>query len=364
MTWNWQLPNWPEFTRDPGGIREREAEFLQGSGKMVGACAHLDEAEIVRIRVELLSEEALETSAIEGEFLNRESLQSSVRRHFGLPHDGAKSSPAEQGVAEMLVDVFQSIDPPLDAERLFRWHAMIMKGRRDLKETGRYRTAPEAMQIVSGALHTPKVHYEAPPSAIVPQEMKRFLDWFNATRDTLPALERSALAHLHFESIHPFEDGNGRIGRTIAELSLSQSLGRPLLLALSQSIGMKKKHYYQQLGMASRTLEITEWIRYFADTILEAQGRAIRQVEWVIAKGKFFARFQNCLNPRQEKVMRRLFDNGPEGFTGGLSAGNYASLTKVSTATVTRDLAELVEMGALARSGERKHTRYRLDTGS
>ncbi len=164
-------------------------------------------------------------------------------------------------------------------------------------------------------------------------------------------------------TIHPFEDGNGRIGRAIAELSLSQSLGRPVLLALSQSIGRKKKLYYERLGAASRSLEVTDWASYFADTILEAQASAIRQVGFVIAKGKFFMRFRDRLNPRQEKVMLKLFDSGPDGFIGGLSAGNYASLTKASSATVTRDLAELVEWGALTRSGERKHTRYRLNPG-
>lgn len=363
MTWNWQLPEWPEFTFDPAKIRDSEDKFLHGSGLILGAFSHLGADDVARIRVELVSDEALETSKIEGEMLDRDSLQSSVRREFGLTTDSRRISPAEQGVSEVLVDAYQNFQPDLTVERLCSWQAKLMRGRYGVKNVGRLRTSDSPMQIVSGPLHDPKVHYEAPPSKALHDEMARYLAWFNASRHTLPALTRSAIAHLYFESIHPFEDGNGRVGRAIAELSLSQSLGKPILIALSQAIGANKRAYYDGLGSASTSLEITGWISYFAETIIEAQERAERQIRFLIDKAKFFDRYRGRLNSRQEKVLLRVFAEGPAGFVGGLSASNYASIAKTSTATVTRDLHELVDLGALIRTGERKHTRYCLNLG-
>lgn len=360
MIWNWQRPEWPHFTYDAAVIRAAEEQFLHSSGLVAGAFLHLNQDEGETIRVSLLSDEALETSKIEGELLNRDSLQSSVRRHFGLSMDPARvaASPAEQGVAEVLVDGYRNFDGDLTRERLEGWHGLLMQGRHDLKEKGRYRTGGDPMQIVSGPLHAPKVHFEAPPAAAVADEMERFLRWFHESREALPALARSALAHLYFESIHPFEDGNGRIGRAIAELSLSQSLGKPVLLALSRTIGRHKKRYYDHLAEGSRSLEVTGWVRFFAPLVLEAQEQAGKQIGFILAKAKFFDRFRDRINPRQEKVLLRIFEEGPKGFTGGLSAGNYSRIAGSSPATTTRDLAELVEMGALHRTGERRHTRY------
>jgi Fic family protein len=190
--------------------------------------------------------------------------------------------------------------------------------------------------------------------------MEGFLRWFHGDGAKLPALTRAALAHLRFETIHPFEDGNGRIGRAIAELSLSQSSGKPLLIALSQVIGRRKKQYYHQLEAASRTLEVTDWVRYFGASVLEAQQDSVRRIGFLIAKTRFFDRYRGRLNGRQEKVLVRLFEAGMDGFEGGLSAGNYASITKAPPATVTRDLHDLVVKGALLRTGKRKATRYRL----
>jgi len=361
MQWNWQLPGWPEFTYQSDVLRPLEDAFLLESGRLLGSFVHLGGADEMALRIELLSDEALETSRIEGEILNRESLQSSLRRHFGLATDKRKVAPAEQGVSEMLVDAYRHFESPLDQERLCRWQGWLMRGRFDLKGTGAYRVSPEPMQIVSGPLHDPRVHYEAPPSKEVPRHMREFLEWFNGSAHELPALTRAALAHLRFEAIHPFEDGNGRIGRTVAEWSLSRSVGRPLPIALSQTISLRKKAYYEELANANHTLEVTRWVRYFATTILDAQQRAMARLAFVIAKSKFFDRYRGMLNERQEKVLVRVFAAGPEGFAGGLSAGNYASISGSPSATVTRDLQDLVEKGALLRTGERKSTRYRLN---
>jgi Fic family protein len=267
-------------------------------------------------------------------------------------------------MAEMMVDLYRSFSVPLSGEMLFAWHRMLVGGRRDLKDVGRYRTSGEPMQVVSGAIHEPKVHFEAPPSSHVESEMGRFIAWFNRTGpgngEPLPALTRAGMAHLHFECIHPFEDGNGRIGRALAEKSMAQSIGQPTLTALSATILAKRKSYYEALEAANKQNEITAWLAWFAGVAIEAQRRTTALVEFLIDKARLLDRLRGQLNPRQEKALLRMLREGPEGFAGGLSAGKYATITGTSPATATRDLVELVTQGALIRTGERKQTRYQL----
>jgi Fic family protein len=220
------------------------------------------------------------------------------------------------------------------------------------------------MQVVSGAIHAPEVHFEAPPSSKVPAEMARFIRWFERTgpdgREPLPALTRAGLAHLYFVSIHPFEDGNGRIGRAIAEKALAQSLGQPTLTALAATILIRRKAYYAALEAANKGNQVTSWLAWFAATTIEAQRRTIAGVEFLIDKARLLDRLRGQLNGRQEKVMLRMLREGPKGFEGGLSAGNYVSIAVASPATATRDLADLVAKGALVRHGERRHARYQV----
>jgi len=367
MTWNWQKPEWPRFHWSAHALAAREARFLQDSGIVVGALKHVGQDQRSSLVIELISTEAVKTSAIEGEILDRDSVQLSLRRNFGLSVDDRSVSPAEQGIADMMTDLYRAFAAPLTHERLFAWHAMLMKGRTDLKDTGRYRTHAEPMQVVSGPIHKPKVHFEAPPSSTMHVEMERFIAWFNATapdgRESLPPLTRAALAHLHFVSIHPFEDGNGRIGRAISEMALSQGLGEPALMALSQCIHADRKRYYAMLERSNRELQVTAWLEYFAGVILDAQRHALRLVDFMIAKTRLYDRLRDRLNDRQQKVLARMFREGVEGFKGGLSARNYISMTGASPATATRDLADLVAKGALTRTGERRYTRYRLNLG-
>jgi Fic family protein len=325
----------------------------------------LDSDDKTRLTIELISNEALKTSEIEGEYLDRNSLQSSIRRHFGLDTDNRRVAPAEQGLAEMMVNLYRTFRKPLTHATLFAWHEMLMRGRQDLEDIGCYRTHAEPMQVVSGRIDAPKVHFEAPPSSRMAYEMDRFLAWFNDTgregRNPLPILARAGIAHLYFVSIHPFEDGNGRIGRALAEKALAQGLGQPTLIALAHCIERRRAAYYEALAQVSRGNELTEWLIYFAGTVLDAQCYTQQWVEFLIDKTKLYRRVQGRLNPRQEKALARMFREGPEGFKGGLSAENYIGLTRASRATATRDLHDLVEMGALMRTGERKHTRYHLN---
>ncbi|WP_374088440.1 Fic family protein [Methylomicrobium lacus] len=365
MTWNWQQPDWPDFSYDKSRIQESEKHLLLGAGLRFGAFKHLDEEDKQQLTVELISNEALKTSAIEGESLDRDSLQSSIRRQFGLATDHRKIPPAEQGIAEVMVDLYRGFEIPLSHTLLFDWHRMLTQGRRDLTDIGRYRTHPEPMQIVSGAVYAPKVHFEAPPSQQVMAEMERFITWFNDTAPSgnrpLQALLRAGIAHLYFVSIHPFEDGNGRIARALAEKALAQCLGQPTLIAIAATIERNKKAYYEALEHANRRNEITGWLIYFADLVVTAQAYTQTWIEFLIKKAKLHDRLRGQLNPRQEKALSRMFREGPEGFTGGLSAEKYISLTGATRATATRDLQDLVGKGALLRTGERKHTRYDLN---
>lgn len=264
----------------------------------------------------------------------------------------------------MMVDLYKTFNNPLSHEQLFAWHKMLMKGRRYLHDVGAYRTHEDSMQVVSGPVHKPKVHFEAPPSKAMHREMTRFIKWLNDTardgKNPLPALSRAGIAHLHFVCIHPFEDGNGRIGRAIAEKALSQCLGQPTLIALSHAIQEQKNAYYETLEKNNKGNEITDWLVYFANTILDAQSYTQKLIDFLIEKTRLYDKLRGKMNERQEKVIARMFREGPEGFKGGLSAEKYISITKTSRATATRDLQDLVEMGALLKTGERKYTRYSL----
>ena len=363
--WNWQKEEWPDFYYNSEEIESLERDFFRQSGISIGVTKHLLDEDHQELVIELVSNEALKTSEIEGEILDRDSLQSSLRKEFGLNlqyHFEAK--PAEAGIAEMMKDLYINYDSPLSKEILCEWHDMLMNGRRNI-EAGKYRTHKEVMQIVSGRYDKPKIHFEAPPSSDVPDEMEKFIKWFNDTgpggKKPLSPLVRAGIAHIYFVSIHPFEDGNGRIGRAIVEKSLSQNVGHPTLIALSATINDKKRNYYDSLGENSKENEITKWITYFGNTIVDAQKNTIKQIDFILSKAKFFDSHKGDLNSRQLKVVKRIFKEGPEGFQGGMSAKNYKSITKISDATVTRDLQDLVNKGVFFKTGQFKNSRYFLE---
>jgi Fic family protein len=364
MTWNWQQADWPHFSYDRQALEPLESEFLLRSGEFLGVFRHVGPDESDQIRIDLISEEALKTSAIEGEVLDRASVQSSLREELGLGGGARRVAPAERGIAEMMADVYLHFADPLSHATLFNWHRMVMAGERRIEAIGGYRRHADAMQIVSNRLDRPKVHFEAPPSARVTSEMDAFTVWLNATspkgKTPLPALARAGIAHLYFESIHPFEDGNGRIGRALCEKALAQNLGQPSLIALAHTIERRRKAYYDGLEAANKSNEVTDWLLYFANTILEAQRVTLARVEFSLAKAKFYERFRGQFNERQEKAVARMFREGTDGFKGGLSAENYIAITGASRATATRDLADLVAKGALKRVGERRYARYGL----
>ncbi len=365
MQWNWKYKDWSDFYWDSGEFEALETRFLHSSGILDGALKHFDHEERSHITIDLMSAEAMKTSEIEGEILNRDSVQSSIRRNFGLQDNRTNIPPAEAGIAEMMVDLFRTYNEPLEHRTLFRWHDMLMNGRRDLDGIGSYRSHEEPMQIVSGYNDNLTVHFEAPPSSTMRSEMDQFIRWFNSTAPggnaPLPALTRAGIAHMHFVSIHPFEDGNGRIARALSEKCLSQTIGKPTLVALSTTIQKDKRSYYDALERNNKTLEITEWLSYFSEMILEAQTYSQGYVDLIIYKTKLFDRFRGKLNERQKQFLTSLFDEGPESITSEIYADKYLRITSASRATATRDLQDLVEKNILTRAGERKATRYFLN---
>lgn len=365
MTWNWQRPDWPNFTYDSAALEPLEKQFLVQSGEFVGAYKHVGANDQESLKIELISDEAVKTSEIEGEILNRDSVQSSLRHQLGLGDERPGIRPAERGISKMMVDLYRGFAAPLTDKTMFDWHTMLLSGNNSIKVVGGYRTHADAMQVVSGPDYKRMVHFEAPPPDRLPDEMQRFIAWFNDTapgaKNPLPAMTRAGIAHFYFVCIHPFEDGNGRIGRALAEKSLAQNLGQPSLIALAYTIERKRKDYYAALERNNKDTEINNWLKYFANTILEAQNNTIKRVDFYVAKAKFYERLRGKLNERQEKVIARMFREGIDGFKGGLSADNYIRISGTSRATATRDLQDLVEKGALTKTGELRHTRYHLN---
>ncbi|STX27674.1 Filamentation induced by cAMP protein Fic [Legionella beliardensis] len=365
MTWNWQLKDWPNFTWDKDKLLQFEHSFILEAGIIIGSSTHISNEDKQELFVQLLSTEALDTSLLEGEYLNRESVQSSIKRELGLSVNTINATPAEKSIASMMVDLYQTIDEPLTHEILCHWHKLLMGHNHRIEVSGAYRTHEEPMEIVSGPDYARKIHFVAPPSKTVMPEMSRFIRWFEETapngNNPLPAVTRAGIAHLWFESIHPFEDGNGRIGRGISEKILSQGYARPMIVVLAKTLLKKKKEYYEQLGKASTTLDLNDWLLWFAGIVLEAQQNTNLWAHWIVEKAAFMRKAQNQINERQEKILLRLFRAGPEGFIGGLSAKNYMNITGATIATTTRDLRDLVEKNLLIKTGERKSTRYYLN---
>ena len=361
MPYNWQQADWPCFRYDLAAVQDDLLAFAEKAGQVAGVLRVLPEAARIQAVLDVMIAEAIKTSEIEGEYVSRSDVVSSIRNQLGLNRQlEPVSDPASRGVAELMVEIRKSWQEQLSGERILAWHRMLMQGARGVL-VGAWRTDPESMQVVSGSAAHPRVHFEAPPSVRVPAEMESFVDWFNASRESIrqPPV-RAALVHLRFETIHPFEDGNGRIGRALAEKALSQGLDRPVLLSLSRAIEADKKSYYRALQEAQKSNEVTPWLCYFTSLVLEAQSHADAQVEFILRKAKFFDHHKDKLGERQLKVIRRMLDEGPDGFEGGINARKYVGLTKVSKATATRDLQDLVKNGVLVPIGGGRSTRYEL----
>lgn len=368
MTYNWQKPDWPHFQYDISVLQEALFSIAEKTGLVSGKLSHLAKNQQTEAMIHLMVEEAVKTSEIEGEYISRPDVRSSIKNKLGLNQEVIRVHDRRaQGVVELLFDVRNTFREPLTEEKLFDWHLMLLAGSADFNlRVGCWRSHKEPMQIVSGYEGKQVVYYEAPPSEHVPEEMEKFIRWFNETAPGQPqaikfAPIRAAIAHLYFESIHPFEDGNGRIGRAIAEKALSQGFGYPVLLSLSQVIESEKKSYYAALNAASKSNEITAWLQYFVNVVLAAQSEIERQINFILKKAVFINTFKDKLNERELKVVQRMMEAGVKGFEGGMSAKKYMIITGTSKATATRDLHHLFEIEAFRQMGGGRSVRYELN---
>lgn len=365
MKYNWKYKNWPQFKYVADAINKITLEFALETGEVKGIIEGLSVEFQQETVIQFMIDEAIKTSEIEGEYYSRQDVMSSIKNRLGISHGIERIRDINaRGIAELMVEVRQQFTSPLTEELIRDWHEILFSGSR-LIRGGQYRIGAEPMVIVSGSYGREIIHYEAPPSERVPCEMKEFVTWYDGykvgQKDLKDGLIKTAIAHLYFESIHPFEDGNGRIGRAIAEKCLSESIGHPLVMSLSTTIERNKRFYYDALKAAQQSLEITDWIIYFSQTILEAQKEAKKSIRFTLDKTKFIDKYKSGLNERQMKAILKMLDCGIDGFEGGMTAKKYMSIAKTSKATATRDLQNMVEKGALKPKGAGRGTHYEVN---
>ena len=345
--------NWPFFQWDDAGLASRLAFVRHAQGRLLGRMEGLgfrlrDEANLA-----VMTAEVVKSSAIEGQLLDDRQVRSSLARRLGIDAGGTvPASRAVEGVVEMLVDATRKYSEPLTAERLFGWHAALFptghSGTRKIA-VGTWRT-PDAgpMQVVSGALGREKVHFEAPEASRVPDEMKAFLAWFNAAPRTDPVI-KTALAHFWFVTIHPFEDGNGRIARAIADMALARADGAAeRFYSMSAQIESERRDYYDVLEKLQKgDLDVTAWLAWFIECLGHSLDRAGETLSAVLFKARVWQRVGNAqINDRQRTIMNRLLD----GFEGYLTTSKYAKMARCSSDTALRDIQELLACGFLLRN--------------
>lgn len=359
-----QLPGWPRFTWDQRGLAQQLAAVRHHQGRLIGRMQALGLAPRAEAVLQTLTEDVLKSSEIEGEILDEDAVRSSIARRLGMEVAGLPPADRHvEGVVEMMVDATQKFSERLTEERLLAWHASLFPtGRSGMRRivVGAWRDDKSGpMQVVSGVEGREHVHYEAPAAVRLDAEMKSFLDWFNGEEDIDPVL-KAALAHLWFVTIHPFDDGNGRIARAIADMSLARSEDSPQrFYSMSAQIGLERKAYYDMLEATQKDdLDVTPWIEWFLGCLDRAFGGTEKTLAIVFRKAEFWK--QNAaasLNDRQRDVLNRLLD----GFDGKLTSSKWAAVEKCSSDTALRDIADLVERGFLRKNeGGGRSTSYSL----
>ena len=375
----WQHPAWPALTLDAAALVSDLSNARLEQGKLLGMLQSIGLASGQELARELWVQEAMATAAIEGDKLDLEAVRSSVAYRLGLA-DAPAADRHVDGLVQVMADATGQYQTPLTQERLCLWQAALFPGgSANLRRiaVGRYRDHADAMQIVSGRLGQEVVHCVAPPSATVPHEMAQFLSWFALTPSAqagtpaLHGLARAALAHLWFETIHPFEDGNGRLGRAIVDMALAQDMGAAVrVFGMARQIMHTRSAYYEALKLAQRstsggTLDVTLWVQWFVQAFTLGCITSQAVVKQALEKAGFRQRAAaHGVNVRQTKVLNRLLDAGDNtlggGFLGGLTNDKYCKLTGASKATATRDLADLASKGLLRIEGVGKATRYAI----
>lgn len=364
MKYIWQHPNWPLWSFDVQRISPLLNQAHHDQGLLLGRMRNIGFGQSEEATLTMLTNEVLKTSEIEGEVLDSDTVRSSVARRLGM--EVAAVAPQDRrvdGVVNMVLDATQNFNSPLTRDRLFSWHEALFPtgytGDEEMR-VGDWRDDVKGpMQVISGAMGREKVHFEAPPAELIPKEMTEFLHWFNQEQGLDP-LVKSGLAHLWFVTIHPFEDGNGRIGRAVCDMVLARSeKSTQRFYSLSSQIRKDRKNYYNLLERTQKdSLEVTEWLEWFLGTFLRALKGAEESLSNVLAKAQFWQQWAGLpLNPRQSTLLNKLLD----GFDGNLTAKKWAVITKSSPDTALRDITDLIDKGLLmkAPAGGRS-THYQL----
>ncbi len=362
-SWIWQHEGWPEFSYDSGTLLPLVASVSRLIGALTAIARTLSDAERLDARERALTDDTMETAAIEGEILRRSSVRASIRRRLGLPVEREDRDERADGLVSLLLDARENRQP-LSEERLFGWHAALFpagySGLHKIR-VACYR-GEEEMRIVSGPMRRETVHYVAPPATAVGPEMARLLNRLNSGGEPEALLE-AGIAHLWFVMIHPFDDGNGRIARAMTDYLLARSYP-PLmeLVSFSKHISLDRRGYYRALEAAGKNgMDITPWLEWFLHAFEEALRESQWIVERVISKARFWQQHANVtLNARQQKVINRLLDSG-DRFQGGMTTRKYAGMTRCSKVTASRDLADLANKNILRkRPGGGRSTSYEL----
>ncbi|KJZ44171.1 Fic family protein [Pseudomonas fluorescens] len=369
--WIWQQPDWPGFTWNAERLAPLLRECVQAQGRLMGMASSVGSSLSVQSELDALLQNIVTSSAIEGEQLNVGSVRSSLARRLGLDLlDGDRVSQRSEGLAQLMLDATQHFAEPLTLDRLLHWHEWLFPEQDgDLAaraiRVGALR-GDEPMQVVSGRLDKPTVHFEAPPRLGLERQLEIFLDWFESGRNQagLDPLLRAGIAHFWFVTLHPFDDGNGRLTRTITDLALAQGEAQAIrFYAMSASILEDRTGYYRVLETSQKaTTDVTEWLEWFLQTLLRSLQQAMTRIDSVLGKARFWQAHQRSeLSAEQTKVLNRLLDGGERGFEHGISAAQYQAVAKVSKATATRHLSELLNKDCLQRlPGGGRSTRYQI----
>ena len=364
MTWIYQQDTWPEFTWDNDALACKLAEVRYRQGHLLGRMESLGFDLRAEASLDTLTQDVVRSSAIEGEVLSADEVRSSIARKLGIDiGNSVATRRAVEGIVEVMLDATRQQAQPLTKERLVSWHAAIFptgwSGLRRIT-VGNWRTeSAGTMRVVSGRIERERVHFEAPDASCLESEMAAFLDWFDADSLVDPFL-KAGIAHLWFVTIHPFEDGNGRIGRAIADMALARADGmRDRFYSMSTQIEAERKLYYQQLERQQRnSTDITGWLEWFIDCLGRAIGAAESTLSAVLYKAAVWKLAnRHGVNKRQRLILNRMLD----GFKGYMSTSKYAKIAKCSTDTALRDIRGLVAQSLLIQNpGSGRSTSYRL----
>ncbi len=361
----WQAPDWPQWRYDLAVVARPLTEVSRAQGLLLGRLADVGAATRDQASLLALTDDVVKTSEIEGEHLNVASVRSSIARRLGV--DIGALAPVDrhvEGVVEMVLDATANCQQPVTEERLFGWHAALFptgySGMARIKVAAWRDDATGPMQVISGPVGRQKVHFEAPPADRLPSEMSSFLDWLN-TDSEVPPLLKAGLGHLWLVTLHPFDDGNGRIARAVGDLLLARADGTPQrFYSLSAQIQRDRKAYYEILERTQKgDMGVTDWLVWFLDSLLRALDQAHQALDAVLTKARFWQRWAATpLNERQIKVLNRLLD----GFDGKLTSSKWAAISKCSADTALRDINELLTRGVLRKTaGGGRSTGYELD---